>query len=213
LPNDDCFIFIYNGINIGPNEDDHLLDDYFKMDESDTISLILGIKLIIPVEGIENGVDIIIENIDIYTIYDFMIQISKKIETLYYHSLFVDEKPCIIENKTYLKDILEDSVSEIEQFTNLKRISFKKVWILNIKTEDKKNFLLWISPMERFEMIITIAQKKKILQKGNIKFEMYLMNPTKNTEKILISDTLQEVISDVLRLSDLKNEIYIVKVK
>jgi len=42
---------------------------------------------------------------------------------------------------------------------------------------------------------------------------MYLMNPTKNTEKILISDTLQEVISDVLRLSDLKNEIYIVKVK
>jgi len=179
----------------------------------DPISLLLAIRLIVPVEEVDHVVEIIIENLEVYTIYDFMIQVSKQIETLYYHSLFVDDKPCMIDKKTFLKEIIDENASIEQQVINLKRLSFRKLWILQIKTEDKKNFLLWLSPMEKFEAIIHIAQKKKILQRSNVKYEIYLMNPLNNQEKILLSDTLQEVISEVLRLSDLKNEIYIVKIK
>jgi len=66
---------------------------------------------------------------------------------------------------------------------------------------------------KNLKQLYILHKRKKILQRSNVKYEIYLMNPLNNQEKILLSDTLQEVISEVLRLSDLKNEIYIVKIK
>jgi len=85
-------------------------------------------------EGIEiiekifmEGIEIIINDLENYEMKEFMDEIFRHVESLYYYKLFAGNKTeCDIDKFVYLKEILGENESFLIKFNNLKKLNFKK---------------------------------------------------------------------------------------